>query len=287
MGNFEKCFGWCSVALAASALLLFGISPSFAAGEEKPQSGGVSAKSTLNPTGLQIGVNPLEAGTLPPGTEDLAKAGAMASADRDWEKAKKVYLDLLKKAPENALALSNLGAVEFRLGNLDAALDYLDRATRVAPGIAQNWLTIGLIQHDRGEAYLALSALARALNADPGDPRAHNYMGVVIRGLGWASGAETELQRAIALDPAYADAHFNLAVMYLDRSPPMLELARRHYYAAREYGAKPDEVIEQKLNPPPVPAVTVEPTEPAVAPVGKSVNLGSGNPATRPIKGGN
>jgi len=249
MRNFGKCGRRFHAWLAGLAVCVSGIAPAFSAGEANPQTPPIVARSTANPTGLQVGVNPAEAGSLPPGTEQIAKEGAMASADMDWEKAKKAYINLLKMAPENALALSNLGAVEFRLGNLDSALDYLDRATRVAPSLAQNWLTIGLIHHGRGQSYLALSALARALNADPGDPRAHNYMGVVIRGLGWASGAETELQRAIVLDPGYADAHFNLAVMYLDRTPPMLELARRHYYAALEYGAKPDVVVEQKLNP--------------------------------------
>jgi Flp pilus assembly protein TadD len=179
----------------------------------------------------------------------LAKEGALASADMDWGKAREAYRQLLDKAPENALALSNLGAVEFRLGNEEAALGYLERASRAAPGIAQNWLTIGLIRHGRGEPYLAVSALARAIHEDPGDPRAHNYLGVVIRGLGWATGAETELQRAIALDPSYADAHYNLAVMYLERTPALVELARRHYYAALEYGAKADASVEARLSP--------------------------------------
>ncbi len=274
MTNFEKCWGRVRFLLTA-LLVVVGGGPFFIVSGQDPASAGtastpsVVAKSTANPTGLQVGVNPADSGVLPPGTEEFAKEGAMASADLDWPKAKAAYEKLLKVAPENALALSNLGAVEFRLGNVDSALSYLDRASRVAPGIAQNWLTIGLIHRGRGDSYLALSSLARALHADPGDPRAHNYMGVVIRGLGWTSGAETELQRAIALDPSYADAHFNLAVMYLDRTPPMLELARRHYYASQEYGAKPDEVIVQKLNaapsavavPAPVPSgsVSVEP----------------------------
>ena len=45
----------------------------------------------------------------------------------------------------------------------------------------------------------------------------------------------------------YADAHFNLALMYLDRKPPALELARRHYEKAVSLGAEKDEVVEEKL----------------------------------------
>ena len=211
----------------------------------------ILAKPTSNPTGLQLGVVEEEAGSLPPGTEKLAQEGALASADLDWPKAKEAYEKMLKIAPENALALSNLGAVEYRLGNVDVAEKLLIKATQASPSIAQNWTTLGLIYRQRGQSHLAVSALSRALHEDPGDPRVHNLLGVTIRDLGWVLGAETELQRAILLDPTYASAHYNLAVMYLDRSPPLIELARRHYYAALDYGERPNKHIEQRLNPQP------------------------------------
>jgi len=208
-------------------------------------------KSASNPTGLQVGVHSSGDDELPPGTEKWAREGALASADLDWEAARRAYQKILEVAPDNVLALSNLGAVEFRLGNTLVADRLLRRATRIDPGIAQNWLTLGVMEWREGNLHLAMSYLSRALHEDPGDPRAHNYLGVVIRDLGWNVGAETELQRALILDPGYADAHFNLAVMYLDHDPPLIELARRHYYAAIDYGARPEPRIEAKLNPAP------------------------------------
>jgi hypothetical protein len=47
------------------------------------------------------------------------------------------------------------------------------------------------------------------------------------------------------LDPGYADANFNLAVLYLGRTPPLIELARRHYQRAIDLGAKHDPAIEK------------------------------------------
>ena len=223
-------------------------SPEARTGEDQ-----ILVKPATNPTGLLVGVNPEESGKLPPGTEELAKEGALASADLDWPKAKAAYAKMLEKAPGNALALSNLGAVEYRLGNLEAAETLLTKATQISPAIAQNWMTLGLIYRKRSQPHLAVSALTRALHEDRGDPRIHNLLGVTIRDLGWVQGAETELQRAILLDPTYASAHYNLAVMYLDRSPPLIELARRHYYAAVDYGEAPDKSIEEKLNPKPAP----------------------------------
>jgi len=238
---------------AAAALLM---APGFllplAAQNPPPKPSVQENRTTQNPTGLQIGTAAPEAGQLPAGTEEFARQGAMASARGDWASAKIAYDAMLQVAPINPLALSNLGAVEFRLGNLERAEELLRRATNIAPEISQNWVTLGLIYHRQKETFMAISALARALAEDPDDPRAHNYMGVVIREYGWRDAAEMELQKAVVLDPKYADAHFNLAVMYLESTPPLVELARRHYYAAVDYGAARDKLIEQKLPPPPV-----------------------------------
>lgn len=215
---------------------------------EKPdESKPVVARPASNPTGLQVGVNPEGVAKFPPGTEKWAREGALASADLNWAKAKEAYGKILKASPDHPLALSNLGAVEFQLGNVAEAIRLLQRATQLEPRIAQNWLTLGIIAWKQGSPHLAMSHLARALHEDPGDPRAHNYLGVVIRELGWKTAAETELQRALILDPGYADAHFNLSVMYLDQDPPLIELARRHYYAAVDFGAAKDPQIEAKL----------------------------------------
>jgi Flp pilus assembly protein TadD len=55
------------------------------------------------------------------------------------------------------------------------------------------------------------------------------------------------MRRAIELDPEYAEAHFNLAVFCLQRQPPAVELARRHYQKALDLGAAPDPELETKL----------------------------------------
>jgi len=209
------------------------------------QKGNSQKGATQNPTGLQVGVAPEGAGELPPGTEELSRQGALASADQNWKRAKLIYEEMLVIAPTNPLALSNLGAVEFRLGNMRRAEELMIRSTEIAPELAQNWMTLGLIYFDQGKDMLAISALGRALHEDPNDPRIHNFMGVVIREQGWIVGSELELQRALLLDPTYADAHYNLAVMYMDKN--LIELAKRHYNLAIENGAQPDKTLESEL----------------------------------------
>ena len=98
-----------------------------------------------------------------------------------------------------------------------------------------------------GDTYQAVSALSRAIHEEPTDARAHNYLAVVVKKLGWLDAAEAELQRAIELKPDYANAHFNLALMLLERKPPAVALAKKHYEKAVALGAEKDELVEEKL----------------------------------------
>jgi Tfp pilus assembly protein PilF len=78
------------------------------------------------------------------------------------------------------------------------------------------------------------------------------YLGVLARKRGWLDAAEDELRKAVELDENYAEAHFNLAMVYTERQPPAIELARRHYFRARALGAAADPDIERILKQSPV-----------------------------------
>jgi tetratricopeptide (TPR) repeat protein len=186
-------------------------------------------------------------GRLPDFTTGLSDEAARAFGRKEWDKARKAYLEMLHSDPNNALTYANLGAVEQQAGNAKDAKLYYMHAVELNPRLQQTWLALGLLCHREGDEYLALSSLSRAVHEDPTDPKAHNYLAVVARSLGWQDAAEAELQRAIELKPDYANAHFNLALMYLDRSPPATELARRHYEKAIALGADKDEIVEAKL----------------------------------------
>lgn len=227
--------------IALTALLAVVLtSPSFAADSKKN-----TASSKKSPA--DVNVAPPKDGTLPEFTTGLSDMAAQAFAHKDWEKARRAYLEMLRSDPKNALTYANLGTVEQQAGNAkDAKLYYL-HAVELNPALQQTWLALGLLCHSEGDEYLAVSALSRAVHEEPTDPKAHNYLAVVARSLGWQDAAEAELQRAIEIKPEYANAHFNLALMYLDRSPPAIELARRHYEKAVSLGAEKDEIVEAKL----------------------------------------
>ena len=161
--------------------------------------------------------------------------------------AKEAYRRVLKVDPDNLPALVNLGVTEYRLGNFDEAERLLRRSLQIKPDNATAWLNLGILYLDREENMQALAAIAQAVVYAPSDPVARNYLGVAAGRNLWFDAAESELRRAVELRPEYADAHFNLAVFCLERDPPAVELARRHYQRARELGAEPDPLIEQAI----------------------------------------
>ncbi len=186
---------------------------------------------------------------LPPAAFDELRQGLAAFEKKDFKQARDYFLKAAEIAPEHPMALVNLATAEYRLGNLTAARERLEKATEIDAKSPQPWLTLGIVYYELGKKEETLAALSRAVMLDPENARAHQYLGVATAARGWLFAAESELRRAIELDPELADAHFNLALIYLQRTPPAVELARRHYQQAVKLGAAPDKSVEKKLSP--------------------------------------
>jgi tetratricopeptide (TPR) repeat protein len=187
---------------------------------------------------------------VPDDIQKISKQAIVAMARGDLPTARQNFLKVLENLPDNAPTMINLGLVEYRSKNLEEAENRLRSAVRLAPESSIGWLILGIVQYDRGRYDHALASLAQAAVIDPNNAMVHQYLGVTVGQKGWYSGAEDEMRKAIEIDPQYAEAHFNLAVFYLQRNPPAVELARRHYQRALELGSAPDPDVEKSLTPP-------------------------------------
>jgi Flp pilus assembly protein TadD len=175
---------------------------------------------------------------------------AMQTLERgDPAGAKKLFEQVLALAPGNVPTLINLGLIELRQKKFAEAEALLQSAVKSAPKSGLPWLVLGVIQYEQGKLDAAHAALAMAVHLEPKDARAHHYLGVVVGTKGWYLGAEDQMRKAIELAPDYAEAHYNLAVFYLERKPPAIELARRHYHRSVDLGGAPDREIEKKIDP--------------------------------------
>lgn len=178
----------------------------------------------------------------------VAAAGLNAFSKNDLETAGKEFRHLLELDPDNLTGLVNLGTVEYRKKNLDESERLLKKAVRLQPEAPLAWWTLGVIYCEQEKLDAALAALSQAVYLDPKNANAHNYLAVVVGKKGWNDAAEQEFLKAIELAPDSADAHFNLALLYIQRDPPAIELARRHYQKALDLGAAGDPTIEKALS---------------------------------------
>jgi len=182
---------------------------------------------------------------IPQALSDAVEEGNAAYARKDYAVARKAYERVLNLDVSNLMGLVNLGLVESALGNKAKAEETLKKAISIRLETAPAWLALGMMYMDEDRSDAALAALSQAALYDPQNARTRNFLGVVIGRRGWIDGAQTELRRAVELDPSYTDAHYNLAVFYLQEKTPAIELARRHYFKARELGLEKDNAMEK------------------------------------------
>jgi Tfp pilus assembly protein PilF len=174
---------------------------------------------------------------------------AMQTLERgDTAGARKLFEQVLALAPGNVPTLINLGLIELRQKKYAEAETLLKSALKNAPDSGLPWLVLGVIQYEQGKLDAAHASLAMSVHLEPKDARSHHYLGVVVGTKGWYQGAEDQMRKAIELAPDYAEAHYNLAVFYLERKPPAIELARRHYHRSVDLGGAPDVEIEKKID---------------------------------------
>jgi len=179
--------------------------------------------------------------------QQLHDQGLKAFTAGDFDAARIAFGKVLAISPGNSAALINLAIVEQRARHYDTAEKYLRTLLRDHPETATAWLLLGIGAYEQDKLDAAHAHLAEAILYAPNDARAHQYLGVTLGRRGWYSAGEEELRRALEIDPKFADAHYNLANLYLARTSPAIELARRHYHRALELGAAPDEKMAKLL----------------------------------------
>jgi Flp pilus assembly protein TadD len=191
----------------------------------------------------------------------LASRAEKAFTSGDLHATESLYKQAIAGSPNIPSLLVSLAAVETRLGNFSSSDHLLQQALSLDLKNGAAWLLLGMNALAQKRDTEAFAALVQAALTDDLNPRVHNYLGIAAGRKGWNEASEQELRRAVELDPHYADANFNLAVLYLRRTPPLMELAHRHYQQALDLGCAKDPAMEAQFTnaiarPTPLPATS-------------------------------
>jgi predicted O-linked N-acetylglucosamine transferase (SPINDLY family) len=138
------------------------------------------------------------------------RAGRLAEAEQG-------YRAILRLEPEHADSLNLLGVIALQAGNLDVALELVQRAAALRPDAAVCRNNLGQVLLRLGRDDEAIRCYEAAIELDPRYAEAHNNLGLVRHRQDRLTDAEARYRQAIDLDPAYAEPHTNLGNLLKDR----------------------------------------------------------------------
>jgi predicted O-linked N-acetylglucosamine transferase (SPINDLY family) len=130
------------------------------------------------------------------------------------QQAEQLYLQILQADPEQVDALHLLGVLAGQTGRMDQAMDYLQAAVRLRPGLAAAHGNLGNVYRSQGKLPEAVASFEQAVRLQPGFALAHSNLGNALREQGRLAEAVDHLQQALRLRPESAAAHYNLGLAF-------------------------------------------------------------------------
>lgn len=162
-------------------------------------------------------------------THETARSAMRAALSQPGVATIEQLRQRLREAPEDADALSRLGALLVREGETDEGLALCERACATAPDRLDLHMQAAgaLMQVDRRRE--ALGHLQVVIDREPRNTAALILAGNLLRGLDNLEGAEGVYRRVLDIDPDNARALSNLSVLLaeLDRPEEAIECGER------------------------------------------------------------
>src|SRR5438309_11734479 len=104
---------------------------------------------------------------LPDKVEKLCQRAQVAISERDWEKAKQVYLKALGLKSDLPDVHYGLATVYFQLGELTSAAHHFKEVTRLDPKRAGAFVNLGAVLNLLTQYDEAVTALRKGIALDP------------------------------------------------------------------------------------------------------------------------
>ncbi len=158
-----------------------------------------------------IGCNAFAGGT----EEQVCDVSAdYALGIEDYSEAIRLHAEVVRKAPENALAYYHLGFAQGVMGNRTVEVTEYKRAEALGLRIWDLFLNLGLAQLENGDLDGATDSMRRAVLVGEEHSESHFNLAFVEERRGMLAAAEHEALAALVLNPRQPDARNLLGVIY-------------------------------------------------------------------------
>jgi tetratricopeptide (TPR) repeat protein len=166
-------------------------------------------------SGMAIAAAP--ASQQSPNLAELSVQGKAALRDQQFDRAEKVYEQIIKLDPRSAEAHSNLGLARYMAGKYPDAITEFQKALTLDPGLDHTKVLLALSYFDSGDFTRATPLLEKAYQTMKDDPVVAAHLGLAYLRLEKDEKALAVLSHWSELEPDSADALYfkGKAAMYL------------------------------------------------------------------------
>ena len=194
--------------------------------DRAPQQAEPASLETISEPTLAVGSAALDA-HLAPTVESVPvvleidpeadpwREGSRAYHERDYARAVAYFRADAEARPDRAYTHYMLGLALWKFGELDGALEAMERSATVNGQSIRTFINLSRIHNGRGEYEGAQSAAGRALAIDAENPTALYQLARSQYNLGRVDEAAATLESCIGLDRAAAEAHNLLGLVRL------------------------------------------------------------------------
>ena len=177
--------------------------------------------------------------------ETLTKQADNAFNKSRYTAAEQLYRTLYDYQPDHVPCLVNLGTILLYRNKCEEGIEYLSRATRLAPDLPISYFLAGICYYRLDRMEEAEQMFRFTIELDPANAEAFFYLANIEGVTGRIDLALSHFAASVKLQPTLADAHYNMARLYaeLGRIPD----AARAYDRAVQAGAEPDMEFENYL----------------------------------------
>lgn len=180
------------------------------------------------PRSAEPGANAMVAETV----ESLCQRARESIEQREWDKARQLYLQALGIRSDSPDVHHGLATVCFQMKDLPSAAYHFKEVTRLDPLRAVAYINLGAVYNLLDQLDDAVPALRRGIQLDTHRAEGFYNLGLVYRRKKQTDLAIQAYAEALRVNPRMADAHYNLANLYLEKEA--FNRAVTHYKAALE-----------------------------------------------------
>src|SRR5208283_554962 len=151
------------------------------------------------------------------GGQEVCDVGAdYALGIEDYPETLRLHREVVRKHPNNALAHYHLGFAEGILGHRTAELREYQRAAALGRRDWDLFLNLGLVQLENGDLDAAIDSLQRAVLLGPDHSESHYNLALAFERRGLLADAEREMLASLRLNLNQPDARNSLGVIFAE-----------------------------------------------------------------------